>query len=658
MPNNNIIKIILPFLFVLLLPFLGIAQDTTIVKLRAALDTVKTDLRRVDVWVELATKTSEFSIDSAKAYLEKAEQLATDINYTYGLADVAQTQGSIHAMEGEYAPALRRLGKAQTMFRTLGDSLKLAKTYMLLGNVYNATNSNNEAHRYYRNAESLFEGLQDYKSLAGIHNNIGIMHWSSGRLDSASMFFNKALLTFMEFGDKESLTAIYTNLGVIYAEKNDLGKAIEYYEKSNETLVKLNQNYGQAINNLNISDAYLNLKSYDNARAYIGKSIEIASREGYKSLMADQYYTVGEIEEASGNFKEALTWYQKSEAMEDSLFDSDTNAAMMEVQTKQLEEIKEREIEKINQINEVSLKAEKLKNTLLLLLASFVLVLLLVATLYFYKRAKVARQINTQNLQILNQKSKIYEQAKSIADKNEELLEKNLKLEGLNEEKNYIMNVVAHDLKSPLNQIQGLSEIIKLEKGLLSTSQLECLDNISTSSERLSGMINRILDTRAIESENKDYLASNVKVIPLMHDIIGNFQPLADQKGIAISAKNMRGSHLVKGDKHHIQQVIENIVSNAIKFSPRNKKIEINLKKESDQLILSFKDEGPGLTKEDHEQLFIEYANLSAKPTGNETSTGLGLSIVKKYVELMNGRIWCESTEGKGATFYLAFNLA
>ncbi|MCF6359338.1 MAG: tetratricopeptide repeat protein [Cyclobacteriaceae bacterium] len=655
---NIFFKLIQLVLLGAILPLQGLAQDTTALKLKASLDTVSNNIRKIDIWIELADVIADRSVEGASLYLDSANQLAIAEDYTSGIASANKVRGSLFILEGKYSLALEKLGEAQSMFRALQDSSKLAKTFLLLGNIYSASNNFKEALRYYRNAGKLFKELNDYKSQAAINNNIGGVYWHLGKLDSASLFFNKSLLTYLEFGDQENLATNYTNIGIIYAERNEYEKAIDYYERSNDVFIKLDRTYAQSINYLNISDAYIQMGEYGKAEEFIKMSIEIAEKEGYKSLLVDEYFTVGEIREAQKKYKMALDWYKKSEALEDSLLNSDTNSALIDLQTKQLEEIQKGEIEKIKLINEGHLNSEKLKNTLLLVVSAFILVLLLVATTYFYKRAKVARQINEQNLQILNQKSKIYQQAKSIADKNEALLEKNAKLEELNEEKNYIMNVVAHDLKSPLNQIQGLVEVIRLEKGSLTSNQLECLTNISTSSERLSKMINRILNTRAIDSESIDYQAISVNLVPILHQVLNNFQPLADQKGINITMNDISNFPLVKGDKHHILQVIENIISNAIKFSPTNKKIEINVKIKDRRAVLAVKDQGPGLTAEDHKNLFIEYANLSAQPTGDETSTGLGLSIVKKYVDLMKGEIWCDSTSGQGATFYLAFNLA
>ena len=634
------------------------AQDATINKLKHSLDTVKENTVRVDLWINLAYEVMDQSIDEARYYLDSAKTLSDEMEYKVGLAGVYKTQGSISTMEGDYADALDELSMAKRLYLELNDTSNIAKADWLLGNVYSTTNNNNEALRYYRNAIKSYGALRDSKSVASLNNNIGIVYHAKDKLDSASIFYNKALLTYIELKDKENITASYTNIGALYADRKEYKKAIEYYQKSNVILKEYNQPYGQSINYLNIGDSYMYLKDYKKAHENVQKAVSIAEKEGFKSLLSDEYYTAGQTYEAQGEYGKALEWYRKSEVMEDSLLDSEAKTALIETQTHQLEESQERELQRLNEINAERLKSEKLKNSLLFVISLSVLVLLLVATFYFYKRAKVARKIKKQSDQILEQKSKIYEQAKAIADKNESLLEQNARLEKLNEEKNYLMNVVAHDLKSPLNQIQGLAEVIRLEEGNLSPTQLECLDNMSVSSSRLSKMINRILDARAIESDTGTNTNKDVKLKPIILQTIDNFSPLAERKQIDIIKPKRIGNPTVKGDKHYIQQVLENILSNAIKFTPRGMQITIDLIIEESKVVVAIKDQGPGLTNKDHENLFTEYAKLSAKPTGGESSTGLGLSIVKKYVELMEGEVWCESEEGQGATFKVALKLA
>jgi signal transduction histidine kinase len=107
-------------------------------------------------------------------------------------------------------------------------------------------------------------------------------------------------------------------------------------------------------------------------------------------------------------------------------------------------------------------------------------------------------------------------------------------------------------------------------------------------------------------------------------------------------------------------QVVENVVSNAVKYSPNgaNKNIWVRVMPSATSVRLEVQDEGPGLSDEDKEKLFGHFARLSAQPTGGEHSTGLGLSIVKKMIEAMNGKIWVESEKGNGATFIVEFPIA
>jgi Signal transduction histidine kinase len=120
---------------------------------------------------------------------------------------------------------------------------------------------------------------------------------------------------------------------------------------------------------------------------------------------------------------------------------------------------------------------------------------------------------------------------------------------------------------------------------------------------------------------------------------------------------NIESDVYVEVDRGYADQVFENILSNAVKFSPSFRNVYVNLHQQDGKAIAEIKDEGPGLNSEDKKKLFGKYQKLSARPTGNETSTGLGLSIVKKFVEAMKGEIWCHSEVGSGASFFVTFSL-
>jgi signal transduction histidine kinase len=160
----------------------------------------------------------------------------------------------------------------------------------------------------------------------------------------------------------------------------------------------------------------------------------------------------------------------------------------------------------------------------------------------------------------------------------------------------------------------------------------------------------------AIESKKIDVKLEKVDLSVVLKNILDMYENAANKKMIKID-RLIEVAVNVNADKNYVDRVLENLISNAIKFSPFEKNIFITLSKENGYAICQIRDEGPGLTENDKKNLFGKYQKLSAKPTDNESSTGLGLSIVKKFVDAMNAEIFCESEEGKGASFFLKFDL-
>ena len=240
-----------------------------------------------------------------------------------------------------------------------------------------------------------------------------------------------------------------------------------------------------------------------------------------------------------------------------------------------------------------------------------------------------------------------------LAQQKEQIEQKNEELLTLNNEKNNLIGIVAHDLKSPLNQIKGLVSLIHTITKLEGEAA-DCLSMIEASANRLSSMIAKILDIEAIESKQLNLKFESTNLAEMLTGLTARFKLDADQKRIKVHT-SVSSDLNIEIDKNYLTQILENLLSNAIKFSPLDKNIFVKLKAIQDDVVIEIKDEGPGLTDDDKKKLFSKYQKLSAKPTGTESSTGLGLSIVKKFVESMKGQIWCESEAGHGASFFVKF---
>ncbi|MEO1052918.1 MAG: ATP-binding sensor histidine kinase [Bacteroidota bacterium] len=254
-----------------------------------------------------------------------------------------------------------------------------------------------------------------------------------------------------------------------------------------------------------------------------------------------------------------------------------------------------------------------------------------------------------------NLEQKVVERTEQIEAQTEVLREKNEELVALNDEKDHLVGVVAHDLRSPLNHIKGMVNLIKLTSKDLNDEQTKFIDLIMESADRMGNMISRILDVNAIDAKEINMKKEVFDLGLLVKELSNNFMLSAEQKNIEIQQSLRKEDSLVSIDKNYTIQVLENIISNAIKFSPRNKTIYLRVNKHGENIRVEVEDQGPGISESDMKKLFGKFQRLTAKPTAGEESTGLGLSIVKKYVEAMGGSIRCESEFGKGANFIVEF---
>ncbi|MEQ8190665.1 MAG: hybrid sensor histidine kinase/response regulator [Candidatus Eremiobacterota bacterium] len=235
-----------------------------------------------------------------------------------------------------------------------------------------------------------------------------------------------------------------------------------------------------------------------------------------------------------------------------------------------------------------------------------------------------------------------------------EIKEKNEKLEELNKIKNEFLGMAAHDLRNPLGVIQVTSEYLLLLdlNNNMSEEQIDLLREINTSSEYMRDMLNELLDITAIESGQ---LKLEIKVedyIKFLKHIIKLNKPLADRKEISLELKVKDIIPPMSFDRNKITQVLNNLITNAIKFSWPDTEISIEVRKEDDFIVTGIIDQGQGIPFDEISNIFKPFQKTSVKATAGERSTGLGLAITKKIVEGHGGKISVESTVGKGTKFY------
>lgn len=226
----------------------------------------------------------------------------------------------------------------------------------------------------------------------------------------------------------------------------------------------------------------------------------------------------------------------------------------------------------------------------------------------------------------------------------------------LNQEKNEFLGIVAHDLKNPLSAILGIAEETMESFHELSQEWiLESAELIQRISKQMFDLITNLLDVNAIESGHIQLAVDRIDIVPIMRQLLYDYNERAEAKYITLHFHPVQESYIAFVDKNIVRQVLDNIISNAIKYSPRCKHVFVRIIQTDQVIQCEIEDQGVGLSAQDVEKLFGKFKRLTPKPTAGEHSTGLGLFIVKKLVEAMHGHVWCESELGKGSKFIVQF---
>lgn len=231
-----------------------------------------------------------------------------------------------------------------------------------------------------------------------------------------------------------------------------------------------------------------------------------------------------------------------------------------------------------------------------------------------------------------------------------ELEASNAELVRLNQEKNEFLGIAAHDLKNPLTVVIGTAGLLGLSRDPERTKLMA--GKIVAAGERMLHLIKNLLDANAIEQGRFTSNLQRSDLQAVVREVIENNAPTAARKEIRLQLESNDACWAMT-DRNATTQILDNLISNAVKYSPLNTTVHIRTGLQGGTAEVSVRDEGPGLSEADQKKLFGKFTRLTARPTAGESSNGLGLSIVKRLAEAMHGTVRCESRLGDGATFIL-----
>ncbi|MCS7018981.1 MAG: ATP-binding protein [Cytophagales bacterium] len=318
------------------------------------------------------------------------------------------------------------------------------------------------------------------------------------------------------------------------------------------------------------------------------------------------------------------------------------------------QKLRQAEQDKVRIQQEQKLAEEKSRMQLqaALSVAGFLFFLVLVFLVVNKSINRQKRELAFRMEEINRQNDKIRSQNELLLMQQEEIARKNMRLEELNNEKNSLMDIVAHDLKSPLSKVVNIAQLLPVV-GELNEEQRNYVNIIRKSALEGTRFIEDLLNINAIEQGQLLAITPEKISLPVfLPELLRNFRNQADAKSIRLHFQNKADDAVISTDREYLKRIMENLISNAIKFSPSGGNVYVKVKDADMHLHISVQDEGPGISQEDQKYMFKKFQRLSARPTGREGSTGLGLAIVKLLTERLGGQIVVNSTESsKGAEF-------
>ncbi|MCA6381293.1 MAG: tetratricopeptide repeat protein [Cytophagales bacterium] len=641
--------------------------------LNSLLSTTNDDSSKVEILLKLAAEYQYIDLAKSIEFLDNALKISEEKNLLYMKAFVYNNKASAENIKGDYSTAIRYDDQALSIFFQLKDSAQIVKCYNNLGTNYYGLGKFDEAYFYHTQSYRMGKSIGDKLQIAISLHNLGSVFKELGQYDKASDYLKLSLSLSKEQKDEEAPAYFYSEIGDLYMRKNQFDSALIALRSALtfSRTVRLTINELEPIILINIARSYLHKNDRSLARAYydsasalfkksenvfvlaktdLGRGLVLLSEKKYKQAQAlmeqsaetahrlnawtlevECYKELSRLFEEIEDFKKSLYYFKRHQAVEDSMFSQGMQARIFQDQIRFETSSKDEQIislTKQEKIRRDQIRKQDLVQNILVVTTALTAVLLFSV----YRSGQRRIKIN-----------------KLLLEHQDEIKKRSQELEQLNQVKDKFFSIISHDLRSPINALSGILEL--MAKDQITPDEFLALNKeLRLQFGHTKTLINNLLDWTLLQM---DKLKIQVEKIDLHVLADNNIKLLSSLHYKEIKITNeVAPLSFALGDSNMINLVLRNLLTNAIKFSEAGDLIEVAAKLDGENYIVSVKDNGVGISPEVQKILFEKTSGYSTRGTANEKGTGLGLILCKEFVERNGGRIWLESELGKGSTFF------
>ena len=674
-------------LFIMLSISIGFSQTDDIDNLALELAFQEQDSLKVETSLKIIKALFDIKdYERAREYILKSEKLSNNLNYKKGIAEITYYKSLIYAQKDDYINAVSGYNKSKALFNALNDTLSVAKVNNSIGLIEIKRGNYNRGLQFSLAAIKELEKRNLISDLNLAYRNLAKAYYNTNLFEKAMEFYLKALGVQMKLNDSKGINESHSKLAELYSNKKEHRKAIEYYEK----VLKSSESNNDSIRGYvfsKLGGEYLMFNDYDKATKYLIQGYNINTRtknkagllltlnnlgdlnlkQGRLNIAEKQLLDAGEIAKSLNNKIELLRHYKLMKSLDSTRqrFDRafvwqreyyELNTSLKKTKIKPVTSTEKPTNIELNtnsgsqpEVNvstdkvtsadnvEMNKALDKYKIILYALLAALIVVSALLVFTYLKRNSSI------KDLQELEEKNV------KIELQNEAFSEQTKHLENVNNVKDKLFSIVSHDLKDSLSSINGFIDLLK--DGSLTREEFDDLiPELSENANNASLLLFNLLNWSKSQMQSLEPKPSLFDIQEVFESKVKLVDQRMESKGITLVDHTLRD--FAYADRSMFEIVIQNLLANALKFCKNGDTITVSNYISNGSCIVSIVDTGIGVSKENLSKLF-KNNSFTTMGTNNEKGTGLGLSICKELVELNHGKIWVESTQGIGSTFYV-----
>jgi len=583
-------------------------------------------------------RTANYNV--AADYFQKALEIKKRIKDEAGIAQCYHNIGWVSDNIGKSSYALDNYFKSLSLDIKLHNNLAAANNYNNIGELMKGMEIYPKSMEYYKRALKIWEDQKNKQGISTAYENIGEIFMAEKKYDQAIVYLSKSLKLTKEQDDKDGLGSLYVDLGLCYSNKKQFIASLDFLDQALNISTAYKIDYNKAYAYIGFATVYNQKQDYINAYRYALLAKTLADKLGNLINRTNAALQLSEALGGLGRFEDAYKAQKEYNVLRDSLKSDESVQKFTSFNLESNFAEKQRLLAAQHQRQD-DLYQQKIQRQGLLSAIFFLIILGMAAILMVYYKAKLKQQkINTiledKNAEVIQQKADLNDQA--------------YKLNDLNNLKDRLISVLAHDLRAPLSTLRGLFGL--LEDDTISHEQfLTMIPQALKKLEYTSDFLDTLLFWVNSQMENFDSSAKNFPIKDVISYEVSNYCEQAFEKGILLT-DSVSGNITVAADPNSIRIVTRNLITNAIKFSRKDDTIVVSAYQKDDNYILvSVKDSGVGMSEKQLNKLFKSKVD-SGTGTNNESGTGMGLLFCKDLIEKCNGKIWVESIQGSGTEFF------